>query len=112
MRLVLRPGLDIDWGPGLMGPEGLEGGWVSGTQPPSPICPTLQGRAPRDASPGDPGCYYDKAAGKCYHRCPAGESGAGAGNKGGLGSGKDGTNIIIIMLIIGYEGHPSVTFCF
>ncbi|KAF6345906.1 TNF receptor superfamily member 8 [Rhinolophus ferrumequinum] len=29
-----------------------------------------QGRAPRDASPGDPGCYYDKAAGKCYHRCP------------------------------------------
>ncbi|KAB0392854.1 hypothetical protein E2I00_000009, partial [Balaenoptera physalus] len=61
---------DSKWRPGLLGPEGQEGGWVSGTLLASPVCFTLQGRVSKDACGGDSSRYYNEAAGKCCFRCP------------------------------------------
>ena len=75
MRFHLRPGLDRNWIPGLLGPEGQEGGWGSGTLPDLPVCFMLQRRAPENDCLGDLSRYYDKADGKCCHRCREGEWG-------------------------------------
>ncbi|TKC51011.1 hypothetical protein EI555_003156, partial [Monodon monoceros] len=61
---------DSKWRPGLLGPEGQDGGWVSGTLLDSPVCFTLQGRVSKDACGGDSSRYYNEAAGKCCYRCP------------------------------------------
>ncbi|XP_049474880.1 tumor necrosis factor receptor superfamily member 8 [Panthera uncia] len=68
------PGLDNEWRPGLLGPEGQERGCVSGTRPVSPIYPILQDRVPRDVYAGDPGHHHDKTAGRCCHCCPVGDT--------------------------------------
>lgn len=72
---------------------------MSGTPQASPVCPSLQGRAPTDPCVRDPGRYHDKAAGRCCYRCPAGEWDAGAAKKRGLGSGKDGSQHLSVLLV-------------